>query len=488
MSAEEIPAISRENSREADLLTGLPPLRTLLWFSVGPFCSQLSSSMYGLASTVWLSHFCGTDTQAVLSLVMTMDFIPVALGFFMCVSSSIQLSCLFAEGEYGKAARVLADMARFCVILGILVPAVLLPVAKPLMRWMRGGDASASEIDQGFDYLLFVLGGTAITCLYYLLCGCLEAEGRTLWFGVSQVSSMVLNGVLFDFVTVKVLKMGMRGPAVSMVAAQFLPMVVIFVWFFRGKFSVKPRFADFLKVPIRESWHGLALGVSSLVSSLSTSVPTIFFQKYITNCTPNEDDRKMFLGLYNDFLRLYSVVLAIYLAICMGFMSAGSFAYTSRNMPRFLRLLGHSMWLLAGFGICAALIMDFATEYVAKLFNITDAHVVGVWRQTAPKFWSSTALLSQSYLGTSMLQATDRPGLGLVAALMTQGVLFPAVSTFWYYYTHNPISLFWSGLTNDVIAITLSALFGIPVALEIKRYYAESKEYMAVRTLESKYV
>jgi Na+-driven multidrug efflux pump len=79
---------------------------------------------------------------------MTLDFLPVALGFFLCVSSSIQLSVPFAEQNYQKAPQVFADLLRFCIILGVLVPAALLPVAKPLMRWVQG-DSKESDVEQG---------------------------------------------------------------------------------------------------------------------------------------------------------------------------------------------------------------------------------------------------------------------------------------------------------------------------------------------------
>jgi Na+-driven multidrug efflux pump len=460
--------LPREATREEELLAGKTPLLTLLWFAIGPFCSQLSSSMYGLASTVWLSNYAGPDTKVALSLVMALDFLPVALGYFLCVSASIELAVLFAEQDYKKAAQVIVDLLRFCLILGVLVPAVLLPIAKPIMSWVQSS-AADTAVNSGFDYLVLILGGTVVTSAYYLLCGCLEAEGRTMWFSLAQISSMVLNGLAFDPLTIIALKLGIRGPGVSMLAAELIPGLVILVWFFRGKFSVKPKLALFLNPPIRESRHALALGVSSFISSLSNSLPIIFFQKYLTACASSDSERDLFLALYNDFSRLYSVLLALYLAICMAFLAAGSYAYTARNIMRLTRLLIHSVWMLAVIGISASLTMDFATESVAKLFNIRDKQTLTIWKRTAPKYWSSTTLLSWAYLGTSLLQATNKPVLGLVAALLGQSLMFPAASTFWYFYAHDPVALFWSALTNDTSAFVLTLAFASPALLEIKR-------------------
>jgi Na+-driven multidrug efflux pump len=295
---------------------------------------------------------------------------------------------------------------------------------------------------------------------------------------------MVLNGLAFDPLTIIVMKLGIRGPGVSMLAAELIPGLIIFAWYFRGKFSVKPTFALFLKPPIRESRHALAVGVSSFVSSLSNSLPVIFFQKYLTACSSSDDERTDFLALYNDFSRLYSVLIALYLAICMAFLASGSYAYTAKNISRLGRLLLHAAWMLAAIGVSASLVMDLATEQVAKLFNIRDDQTLEKWRKTAPKYWSSTTFLSWAYLGTSLLQATNRPALGLVAALLGQSLMFPAASTFWYFYAHDPVALFWSALTNDTSAFVLTLLFASPVLCEMRRRWSDGNGEHVVANAE----
>jgi Na+-driven multidrug efflux pump len=262
-----------------------------------------------------------------------------------------------------------------------------------------------------------------------------------------------------------------------MILAEVIPGLVILIWFFRGKFSVKPKLGQLLKRPIAETRHALAVGFLSFISSLSNSLPIIFFQKYLTACSKDDTERQLFLSLYNDFSRLYTVLIALYLAVCMAFVSAGAFAYKARNIRRLIRLLGHSLWLLALFGVSASLIMDLGTKEVARLFNIDDDNTVETWKKTAPKYWSSTTLLSWAYLGTALLQAANRPVLGLITALLGQSFLFPAVSTFWFFWAHDPVALFWSGLTNDTIALTLTVTLASPVLLELRRRRKEESGY-----------
>jgi Na+-driven multidrug efflux pump len=126
----------------------------------------------------------------------------------MSVAASIQLSSMFAQKKHTRASRVIADLLRVCLLIGILVPAVLLPVSKPLMRWLAPDESSEENIHEGFTYLAIMFGGAFVTCVYYLLCGCLETEGRTVWYNCIQLMSTTLNQGIFNPIFIVVLKMG----------------------------------------------------------------------------------------------------------------------------------------------------------------------------------------------------------------------------------------------------------------------------------------
>ena len=103
------PVAERPRTHEEEIIASHPPLRTLLWLTVGPLCSQITSSCSGLANTLWVSGSSANpdQVQSVFGLVMTIDFIPTAFGFFLSVCASIKLSGLFAERDTTERAMLL---------------------------------------------------------------------------------------------------------------------------------------------------------------------------------------------------------------------------------------------------------------------------------------------------------------------------------------------------------------------------------------------
>jgi Na+-driven multidrug efflux pump len=335
------------------------------------------------------------------------------------------------------------------------------------MRFLQGSEASADAdraIDMGFNYLLVVIPGSVVTCIYYLLCGCLEAEGRTVWYGVIQMGSTLLNQVVFNPIAIIVFKAGIVGVAVAMIGAQLIAAIVLVVCFYRGDFTVKLCVKELFARPIKESGHALALGLTSLLSSLSSSLPIILFQRLLADLA--RQDAQDWIALYNDFSRLYAVAIALYLSPCTGLMAAGSYAYSATNISRLVRLCFHAAWILGVLGMAIAFTMDFAPGWVASWFSLTGP-MIGDWKETVAKYWSSTTLMAWTYLGTTLLQITNRPRVGLASAIVGQVFVFPLASILWYELSSSPAMMFWAGLTNDVTAWVLTVAFDISTLIEL---------------------
>jgi Na+-driven multidrug efflux pump len=428
--------------------------------------------MYGLVHTFWLTHYNPPESASAIAVAMTIDFTPFACGYFMSVCSSVELSSIFGERHYEKASQVLADLLRFAFVLGLLVPAVFLAIARPLMDWVvTDMDNKSYIIDQAFNYLIFSLSAAPITCIYLTLCGCLEAEGRTFLFGFAHLSSMILSSAVFDPLLIIVADLGVRGPGVAMILAQFIPAVFLLVFFLRGKFTVKLRFRDLFKRPVSESWHAISLGLPSLASSISNSIPIIFFEKYLQE-TVDVNDSAMYLQLYNAFSRLYAVALALYLGVCMGLLASGSFAYGGMNMVRLIKLVFHAWWLLAAIGGTIALLIDALPKEIASIFVHKDDSdreaFLNAFEKCCRQYWTTTALMAWIYLGPSVLQVMNRPALALLCSFLVQICWFPVISTIMFHTGRGAPHLFWSGCANDTSGVVLTLLFNIPSIRELR--------------------
>lgn len=93
-----------------------------------------------------------------------------------------------------EAGQVICDLFRCSILSGLFVPGALIPVAKPLGKWFGADDVI---LKMGVDYLIVLLGGSTISYLFLMFCGFLQAEGRTFFVSIAQISSFIMNMAIF---------------------------------------------------------------------------------------------------------------------------------------------------------------------------------------------------------------------------------------------------------------------------------------------------
>jgi Na+-driven multidrug efflux pump len=180
----------------------------------------------------------------------------------------------------------------------------------------------------------------------------------------------------------------------------------------------------------------------------------------------------MYLRLYQGIARLYLVAVALYSGICLGLLAPGSFAYSAMKIELLVREIVHATWILGVLGIVFALVLDCAPDDLAKLFEGHEPHpnFVITFEGCARRYWSATYLLAWTYLGTSLLQLTNRTVLATIAAVVTHVFIFPIVTGILYASgDEEPERLFWGGLVNDITGFVVLVFLNIPTIRELIR-------------------
>lgn len=140
--------------------------------------------------------------------------------------------------------------------------------------------------------MLPVSGLTIFYEMYQVCCGFLQSEGLSWIYGICQICSLVLNMICFDPLFLVALKMPIWGASLASIISSFLPMTVLMILIFKGKFSVKPTFKMFSNKFTSETKSALKQGLTTLVIFLSGNLPNIVIQKWLGN-SGNA------IGLYN---------------------------------------------------------------------------------------------------------------------------------------------------------------------------------------------
>lgn len=402
------PELSEENYR----LVGRSPLLTIVFLSIGPFISQVVSSMYGIVATIWVSKSLGDVGMAAVSLFTNLDNVGRAFGYFMNCSASQKISSLFGENKHDEAGQVICDLFRCSLLSGMFVPAALLPFAKPLGRWFGADDQTLS---MAFEYLAVLLGCSTVSCLFLMFCGCLQAEGRTAFVSLAQISSFIMNMAIFCPLFLIVFKLGTKGAALATIVSEGIPTAFLFcLYFFHSddkqileekeneledidennisanktkskkclssiykkiRPSCKPKLSGLFKRFSPHTWPALSVGVSQLASNCSRSLPSILQRKFMGMITQNIDTMTFTDAMagFNAVIRMAQLTDGFRLAISMSLLPASSFAYSSKSYTRLLYLVFHACWINLVFGLIAFAVAMSIPQYIAMIFSKTKS-------------------------------------------------------------------------------------------------------------------
>lgn len=446
--------ITGKNEEEVRRLSGRPPLITLLTFIIGPLCSNVTQTLYGVINGIWISRYVGEDGLAAIASEVTFEGVCRSFGQFLAVTGSTQISSLFGQKKFQEAEQVLCDTLRVAVICGCIVPAIILPSNYPLLNWF-GTPENVMEL--GRQYILPMSACNVLTCSFLGCTGFLQAEGRTTLVGIIDICAMGFGMCCVCPLTLIVFKLGMYGPSIATVIADGVPAILLIICYFTGRFGIKPKLSGFLKKFSPYTWKGLAVGSSQLVAQLSLYIPGITLRYFLGRSCSSDDELRDALAGYNTMVRFFNITTCVVFGVNAGYLPAASYAYASNMYKRYLRLSIHMNWISLGWCVVVGLLGYCIPREISKLFGSTEEFL----------YWSTGMMKSGNCLNIicfvrssmqTQLQAQQRGARAMVLSFGSQlfsNIIFQVI----LYYTDrkNPTRLMYSA----PLSIAFGMLLGI---------------------------
>ena len=452
-SEQKPKAVSNED--EIMRLAGSPPLKTLLKLMIGPLASQITSTLYGIINTIWISKYVGEVGMAAVALDIAWEGIARGFGLFLSVAASTQISSLFGKGLFEDANQVVCDLLRVAIICGIIVPAILLPINKPLSRWFG---ANEETVDEAFQYILPQCAGNFLTCIFLTNVGFLQAEGRTLLVGIIDFAAMGVGMCALNPIFLGVIKTGVAGPSYSTIIADGVPGITLTILFFKGKFGLKPDIKGLLKPFSPHTKQAIYVGSSQLVSQISICLPGIIVRKLIGLSVPNKRDYDLAMAGFNVLCRYCNITNCVVLALTTGFMAAASYAYAAKNYKRYLRLSLHLNWISFLWSAITALIAISLPRQISSLFGSGEEYLD--WSEPMLKVTNYGAfIMFARFTFQSMLQAQQRGVRAMIISFTSNFAVTIAASYVLYFIDkHNVVQLMYTYLITYLFGLIFGAI------------------------------
>ena len=434
---------------EQKRLGGYPPLKTVCLLSIGPLISQMIIALYQFIDSLVIARTIGQDGVAVLGAIYIVDFIPISFSDYLLTSISLRASYLFGLKQGEKVSQLYIDFIRVAFIFGILTPSLIIPITRPFVQWF-GADSHLSFLC--LQYILPSTIGSFFNYVYQISISLLEAEGRSILYGLIQFCSFILN-ICFLFGFLYGLKLPIWGASLAVILSEALPGIVVFYFCMKGKFSIHPTFSMFLKSFSDEICPALKIGISSLIIGISYSLPILLMQKYVNLASTS-------IGAYETVIEVWAIIEKLYPfcgAICVGFnygfVPAASYAYGAKLKKRVKQLAFNMLWLATLFSTILGEIFAFFPDKMASLWSKDPTLLYWAKKMLPPVFYAAPFHAIQ-YMIPGLLQALQ---MVLDSTFVSLGVLvltYPVFSTILYFTDkNNPSRILYTYTLSDCFSL-----------------------------------
>lgn len=205
----------------------------ILSFSIPLILGNLFQQLYNMVDTIIVGRFLGVSDLAAVGSTGAVNFLILGFVSGLCAGMSIPVAQRFGAGDEAGLRSYAANSAYVAILFSVLMTPVMMVVTRPLLVLMQTPE---DILDSAYRYIVTIFAGIPLIFLYNLVASIIRALGDSKTPLYFLLFASVLNVVL-DVVSIRVLHMGVQGPALATVFSQGLSGILCLIYM-RRKFPI----------------------------------------------------------------------------------------------------------------------------------------------------------------------------------------------------------------------------------------------------------
>lgn len=306
-------------------------IKSLLKFALPTIIMMLLMGLYTIVDTIFVARFVGTNALSALNIVCPVINLIVGLGTMLATGGSAIVARKMGAGETVRASQdftlIIGAGALFGVIITVLGTALI-------DNMIRGLGASGILFPYCKEYLFILLLFTPASMLQVLFQNLIVTAGRP-GFGMALGISAGAANILFDYIFMVPLQMGIKGAALGTGIGYLIPTVAGILFFTAGNGSLHFRRPV---TDISVLAGSCANGFSEMVSQGAAAVTTFLFNRTMMNLLGEDGVAAITIIIYTQFL-----LTALYIGFSMGVAPVISYNYGKQDNGRLKKVFSVCM-------------------------------------------------------------------------------------------------------------------------------------------------
>lgn len=240
---------------------------------------MLGISVYILADTFFISVAEGADGITALNLVLPVYSLIFAIGAMMGVGAAIRFKILRARNDK-SADAYFSNAMLWALLIGMVFILTGILAPEKVVAFL-GGDDRIAAVGKSYTGIFMMF---APFFMWNHICNAFVRNDGAPSVAMAATLCSSLFNIVFDYVLMFPLKLGMRGAALATALSPVLGVAICCMHFFSKKSTVRFQWA----LPsLKKLLASCQLGISAFVGEISSGVTTVVFNLIILRLAGN---------------------------------------------------------------------------------------------------------------------------------------------------------------------------------------------------------
>lgn len=400
------------NQKTKDLAELSVP-KLMLKFFIPAFIGVFLNALYNVVDRIFIGQGVGSMALSGISVAFPVMLIVMGFGMLIGIGAGVLVSINLGKHNMNKAEQVLGSSFLLMLLVSFLITILGFSIKGILLKSFG---ATPETLEYANDYLNIILAGTVFQVVGFSLNNIIRAEGNAKIAMYSMIISagtnMILNPIfIFGF------GMGVKGSAWATVISMILLTIWVLVHFRSSKSVVKLKLEN-IRFDRKILLEILAIGMAPFFMQIANSVVQgLINTKLIVF---GGDLAVGAMGIVNSVLTL--IVMAI-VAINMASQPIISYNYGAKSYKRVKETLRIAIISATVIAVVAFLVVETIPSGIVKLFNSTDAGLLGFGKEGLRICLLALPLVGFQVVTGNFFQSMGNAKIAVILTLLRQVII-----------------------------------------------------------------
>jgi putative MATE family efflux protein len=387
--------------------------RLLAQYSIPSVIAMIVNAIYNVVDRIFIGQVAGEEALAGLTIAFPVMMVLFAFASLVGAGGAALLSINLGKKDIRSTSHVFGNMLSVGTIITVIVVSL---ISLNLEYVLSIFGATQSVMGFAIDYMRIILLGFIFQMISFNLSSAVRSENQPILSMVSMLVSAITN-IILDYVFIAKLNWGVKGAALATISGQFLGLIILASFYFRGKSVLRLKLKDFIP-----DWSVyskiIAIGFSTFVSTVGTSVAMSFLNRGLVKYGGTAAITSM--GAINS---LYTLFIMPIMGIQQGMQPIIGYNHGAKSNDRVYKTLRLGIIIGVIFSTIVFILLEaFPITFISMFLDPSSA-TIPVAVTGLRIYIIMLPLLSINMFGIAFYQSTARSTQALLLGILRQFIL-----------------------------------------------------------------